>query len=115
MTTLAALPIGAARRTVYLGTPEVAVPPLRALVAAGVEVALVITRVDKRRGRGSEVSPSPVKRAALELGIAVSHQLEDALKVDADLGVVVAYGRIIPVAVLERLPMINAATAKSAR
>lgn len=107
MTTLAALPTGAARRIVYLGTPEVAVPPLRALVAAGVEVALVITRVDKRRGRGSEVSPSPVKRAALELGIAVSHQLEDALKVDADLGVVVAYGRIIPVAVLERLPMIN--------
>jgi methionyl-tRNA formyltransferase len=107
VTTLAALPTGAARRIVYLGTPEVAVPPLRALVAAGVEVALVITRVDKRRGRGSEVSPSPVKRAALELGIPVSHQLEDALKVDADLGVVVAYGRIIPVAVLERLPMIN--------
>lgn len=107
MTTLAALPTGAARRIVYLGTPDVAVPPLRALVAAGVEVALVITRVDKRRGRGSELSPSPVKRAALELGIPVSHQLEDALTVDADLGVVVAYGRIIPVAVLERLPMIN--------
>lgn len=107
MTTLAALPTGAARRIVYLGTPDVAVPPLRALVAAGVEVALVITRVDKRRGRGSELSPSPVKRAALELGIPVSHQLEDALTVDANLGVVVAYGRIIPVAVLEQLPMIN--------
>ncbi|MFZ9532927.1 MAG: hypothetical protein ACO29D_05590, partial [Ilumatobacteraceae bacterium] len=69
MTTLVALPTGAARRVVYLGTPEVAVPPLRALVNAGVEVALVITRVDKRRGRGSEVSPSAVKQAAQVLNI----------------------------------------------
>ncbi|MGA1358221.1 MAG: methionyl-tRNA formyltransferase, partial [Ilumatobacteraceae bacterium] len=107
MTTLAALPTGAARRIVYLGTPEVAVSPLRALVAAGVDVALVITRVDKRRGRGGELSPSPVKRAAMDLGIPVSHRLEDALTVGADLGVVVAYGRIIPAAVLERLAMIN--------
>ena len=107
MTTLAALPTGAARRVVYLGTPEVAVAPLRALVTAGVNVVLVITRVDKRRGRGSEVSLSPVKRAAHELGIPVSHQMEDCLTVGADLGVVVAYGRIIPVSILERLPMIN--------
>ena len=57
-------------KLVYLGTPEMAVPPLRALVAAGHEVVLVVTRVDKRRGRGSELSPSPVKAAALELGLA---------------------------------------------
>jgi methionyl-tRNA formyltransferase len=107
VTTLAALPVGAARRIVFLGTPEVAVAPLRALGAAGVDVALVVTRVDKRRGRGSELSPSPVKRAAMELGIPVSHQLDDVLTVGADLGVVVAYGRIIPAAVLARLPMIN--------
>ncbi|MEK0414820.1 MAG: methionyl-tRNA formyltransferase, partial [Actinomycetota bacterium] len=107
MSTLAPLPTGAARRIVYFGTPEVAVPPLRALVAAGVEVALVVTRVDKRRGRGSNLSPSPVKAAALELGLRVSHTMTDALTVGADLGVVVAYGRIIPVDVLTKLPMIN--------
>jgi len=101
------MPVGPARRIVYLGTPEVAVAPLRALVGAGVDVALVITRVDKRRGRGSGLSPSPVKAAALELGLPVSHELSDALTVGADLGVVVAYGRIIPMSVLSLLPMVN--------
>jgi methionyl-tRNA formyltransferase len=101
------MPAGGARRIVYLGTPEIAVPPLRALVAAGVEIALVITRVDKRRGRGSALSPSPVKQAALELGLRVSHDLGDTVTVGADLGVVVAYGRIIPMSVLSKLPMIN--------
>lgn len=101
------MPAGGARRIVYLGTPEIAVPPLRALIAAGVEIALVITRVDKRRGRGSALSPSPVKQAALELGLPVSHDLGDAVTVGADLGVVVAYGRIIPMSVLSKLPMIN--------
>ena len=107
MSALAPLPTGGARRIVYFGTPDVAVPPLRALVAAGIDVALVVTRVDKRRGRGSALSPSPVKTAALELGLQVSHNMTDALDVGADLGVVVAYGRIIPVDVLARLPMIN--------
>ena len=51
----------------YLGTPQIAVPPLRALVEAGFDVPLVVTGVDKRRGRGKELSPSPVKAAALEL------------------------------------------------
>lgn len=101
------MPVGGARRVVYLGTPEMAVAPLRALVNAGVEVVLVVTRVDKRRGRGSELSPSPVKAAALELGLRVSHELSDAVTVGADLGVVVAYGRIIPMSVLSQLPMVN--------
>ena len=43
-------------RLVYLGTPEMAVPPLRALVAAGHDVALVVTRADARRGRGGALS-----------------------------------------------------------
>lgn len=107
VTALAAMPTGAARRVVYLGTPEVAVPPLQALVAAGVEIALVVTRPDKRRGRGSGVSPSPVKIAAVELGLPVSHDLNDVLTVGADLGVVVAYGRIIPISVLAQVAMIN--------
>jgi len=107
VSTLAPLPTGGARRIVYFGTPDVAVPPLRALVAAGVEVALVVTRVDKRRGRGSTLSPSPVKAAALDLGLRVSHTMADALDVGADLGVVVAYGRIIPMELLSKLPMVN--------
>jgi methionyl-tRNA formyltransferase len=94
-------------RLVFLGTPEMAVPPLRALHAAGHDIALVVSRADKRRGRGSQVDPSPVKAAAIELGIPVTDQIDDALDVGADLGVVVAYGRIIKRPVLERLPMIN--------
>lgn len=95
------------RRVVYLGTPEVAVAPLRALVAAGVDVALVVTRPDTRRGRGASFSPSPVKAAALDLGLPVDHDLGRVCDVGADLGVVVAYGRLVPVAVLARLAMVN--------
>jgi methionyl-tRNA formyltransferase len=96
-----------ARRLVFLGTPEIAVPPLQALVAGGFDVALVITRVDKRRGRGSQLLPSPVKVAASELGIPVSHSVDDVLGVGADLGVVVAFGQLIKPHVLEKLPMVN--------
>ena len=94
-------------RLVFLGTPEAAVPPLRTLVAAGHEVALVVSRADKRRGRGSDLVPSPVKAAALELGLPVTDDLSAATGVGAELGVVVAYGRIVPVAVLDQLPMVN--------
>ncbi len=95
---------------VYLGTPAMSVPPLRALVAAGHDVDLVVTRADARRGRGREVSPSPVKTAASELGIPVSHVVDDALgaaAAGAQLGVVVAFGEIIKPHVLAALPMVN--------
>jgi methionyl-tRNA formyltransferase len=95
------------RRLVFLGTPEMAVPPLRALHGAGYEIPLVVTRPDKRRGRGGTLSPSPVKAAAAELGLPVTSTVEDALDVGADLGVVVAFGRIIRRPVLERLAMVN--------
>jgi len=95
------------RRLVYLGTPTAAVPPLVALHGAGFEIALVVSRADKRRGRGAALLPSPVKAAAIDLGLSVTDRLADALGVGADLGVVVAYGRIIPVDVLEALPMVN--------
>ena len=95
------------RRLVYLGTPEVAVPPLRALHEAGFDLALVVTRADKRRGRGGELVPSPVKAAALELGLPVSEQVDDVLAVGADLGVVVAFGRLIKPHVLDGLAMVN--------
>jgi methionyl-tRNA formyltransferase len=98
-------------KLVYLGTPDMAVPPLRALVGAGHEVVLVVTRPDKRRGRGSTVSPSPVKEAALELGLPVSHAVDDALTAvsdeGAELGVVVAFGQLVKPHVLAVLPMVN--------
>ncbi len=94
-------------RLVYLGTPEISVPPLRTLADAGFEIALVVTRVDKRRGRGSQLMPSPVKAAAIEMGLAVSHSVDDVLGVDAELGVVVAFGQLIKPHVLAAVPMIN--------
>jgi methionyl-tRNA formyltransferase len=95
------------QRLVYLGSPDAAVPPLRALVAAGFDVALVVSQPDRKRGRGSGLSPSPVKAAALELGIPVTDVVDDAVEVGADLGVVVAFGRLIKPHVLDRLPMVN--------
>jgi methionyl-tRNA formyltransferase len=83
------------------------VPPLRALVAAGFDVAMVITRIDKRRGRGSDLAPSPVKIAATELGLPVAHQVDDLLDASIDLGVVVAFGQIIRPHVLAQVPMVN--------
>jgi len=95
------------KRLVYLGTPEMAVPPLRALHDAGHDIALVVTQPDRRRGRGGATSPSPVKALALELGIPVSHVVDDVLGVAAELGVVVAFGKLIKPHVLDALPMIN--------
>lgn len=94
-------------RLVYLGTPAVAVPPLLALHKAGFEIPLVVSRPDKRRGRGSTKVASPVKAAAEDLGIPVSVVVEDAVDVKADLGVVVAFGRLIATPILEMLPMVN--------
>lgn len=104
---LAPVPEGRPGRLAFLGTPQLAVPPLRALVAAGFEVALVVTQPDRRRGRGSHLSPSPVKAAALELGLPVSHDVDAVLDASVDLGVVVAFGRLIKPHVLERVPMVN--------
>ena len=95
------------RSVVYFGSPLAAVPALVALVEAGFEVPLVITMPDRRRNRRAAPSPTPVKEAALKLGIAVSDQISDALTVNADCGVVVAYGKLIDTKVLSLLPMIN--------
>lgn len=95
------------RRLVFLGTPDFAVPPLRALVDAGFEIALVVSRADARRGRGGRVTPSPVKAAALDLGLPVSDRVDDVLAAEADLGVVVAFGRLIRANVLAELPLVN--------
>lgn len=94
-------------KLVFLGSPEAAVVPLQALHAAGHEIVLVVTGADKRRGRGRSLTPTPVKAAALELGLAVTDNLDDVMDTAADLGVVVAYGRIIRPEMLAHLRMIN--------
>lgn len=82
-------------------------PSLRAIVDAGHDVEIVITRPDRKRGRGGQLSPSPVKSCALELGLEVRHQLSDLDGRDIERGVVVAYGRLIPADVLSYVPMLN--------
>ncbi len=95
------------KKLVYFGTPVEAVRPLKALVEAGYEICLVITGKDKPRGRGQKFSYSPVKQAALDSGLKVSHCPEDAVLENADLGIVVAYGRLIKQEVLSALPLVN--------
>lgn len=98
-----------ARPLVFLGTPPAAAVVLEQLVNAGFNVVHVVTRHDAKRGRGSSMTPSPVKEVALRLGLTVSHDLE-WIKANASrnmLGIVVAYGRIIPLSVLIDTPMIN--------
>jgi methionyl-tRNA formyltransferase len=94
-------------RLAFLGTPEAAVPSLRALVEGGHEVSVVVTRPDRRRGRGGELSHSPVHRAAADLGLDVAHSLEALESSGAERAVVVAYGSLIPAGLLERVPMLN--------
>jgi methionyl-tRNA formyltransferase len=97
-------------RIVFLGSPADAQPPLRALHEAGHDIALVVTQPDRRRGRGGKVDPSPVKRLALELGLSVvtpekcKEALPDIAGSGATLGVVVAFGQLIPQSVLDALP-----------
>lgn len=93
---------------VYAGTPEFAVPALEAIVAAGHRVRAVYTQPDRPAGRGRAVAPPPVKRRALELGLAVRQPatLRDPETVAAlaalapDVVVVAAYGLLLPSDVL---------------
>jgi methionyl-tRNA formyltransferase len=98
-------------RLVFLGTPADATPALQALHREGHEIALVVTQPDKRRGRGSATQPSPVRRAAEELGLRVitpakgRDAIDDVRATGAELGVVVAFGQLLPPAMLEALPL----------
>jgi len=102
----------------FCGTPEFAVGTLEAVIAAGHDVALVVTQPDRAAGRGMEMQAPPVKRAATAHGIAVvqpekiknNAELREQLELARpDAIVVVAYGRIIPPWMLElpRLGCIN--------
>jgi methionyl-tRNA formyltransferase len=90
---------------VFAGTPRFAAPTLEKLVEAGFDVRLVVTQPDRPRGRGMELTPSPVKESAIKLGIPVSQP--DKIKHNAEFQaeltalqpeaiIVVGYGRIIP-------------------
>ena len=95
------------KRLAFVGTPELSVPFMTSLNASGYEIGVVVTGEDRRRGRGEEPSPSPVKRAAIEMGLPVIHEIEEIENFEIDLAVVVAYGSFIPIDLLERVPMIN--------
>ncbi len=95
-------------RLAFAGTPEFAVPHLAACRNPNVEIVAVYTQPDRPAGRGRQVTPSPVKRAALELGLVVEQpetlrdpQAQQRLRdLRLDLLVVVAYGLILPRKVL---------------
>jgi len=99
-------------RIVFLGSGAFAVPSLRALVEGGHEVAAVVTQPDREKGRGRVVQPPPVKPAAEALGLRVlqpprirAPEALDALReLKAELQVVVAYGQILPRAVIDAAP-----------
>jgi methionyl-tRNA formyltransferase len=98
-------------RLVFLGSPAAALPFLQALHDSGHDIALVVTQPDRRRGRGAGTEPSPVKRLATELGLSVVtpgrsiEALDDIAGSGAALGVVVAFGQLIPPAVLDAVPL----------
>ena len=95
------------KRLAFIGTPELSVPFMKTLCESGYEIGLVVTGEDRRRGRGEEPSPSPVKRVAIEMELPVTHKVEDVENFEIDLAVVVAYGSFIPIELLERVQMIN--------
>ena len=96
-------------RIVFMGTPDFAVPTLEALVHAAHDVVCVYTQPPRKAGRGKKLQPTPVHAAAERLGIEVRHpaslkpqEEKDAFAaLEADVGVVAAYGLILPQAVLD--------------
>jgi methionyl-tRNA formyltransferase len=96
-------------RLIFMGTPEFAVPTLLGLVAHGHEIAAVYTRVAKPAGRGMKLQPTPVEQEARRLGIPVltpstlktPEALDEFRSHRADAAVVVAYGMILPQAILD--------------
>lgn len=108
----------ASLRAVFFGTPEFAVPSLSAMLEAGVEVPLVVTQPDRPAGRRATPRPSPVALSAQSRGIAVARPerlrgnqeiLEKIRQIAPDAGVVVAYGMLLPNALLDvpRLSFVN--------
>src|SRR5260370_8601660 len=100
-------------RLIFMGTPDFAVPTLLELVAHGHEVVAVYTRAPKPAGRGMKLQPTPVEQEARRLGIPVltpstlktPEALETFRAHNSDAAVVVAYGMILPQAILDAPPL----------
>lgn len=97
-------------KVIFAGTPDFAAAALKAIAAAGFEIPLVLTQPDRPKGRGMQLTASPVKQAALELGLTVAQPEKlrnnaEALQMlkdtGADVMVVAAYGLILPQEVLD--------------
>ena len=97
-------------KVIFAGTPDFAAAALKAIAATGFEIPLVLTQPDRPKGRGMQLAPSPVKQAALELGLRVAQPeklrnnaeaLQMLKEVEADVMVVAAYGLILPQDVLD--------------
>ena len=97
-------------KVIFAGTPDFAAAALKAIAVAGFEIPLVLTQPDRPKGRGMQLAPSPVKQAALELGLRVAQPeklrnnaeaLQMLKEVEADVMVVAAYGLILPQDVLD--------------
>lgn len=99
-------------RVAFFGTPAFAVPTLDALLASSHEVVGVVTQPDRPRGRGQQVTDAPVKARAIAAGVPIlqptrlkSPEFLDAFRAwNADLGVVAAYGRLLPQVLLDIPP-----------
>ena len=105
-----------AMRVVFCGTPQFAVPSLRALLDHGFDVPLVVSQPDRPSGRGMHVAPTPVKQLALERGVEVvqpekiKNNLEFRKRLEhiaPEATIVVAYGRIIPQWMIDLPPLGN--------
>ncbi len=103
---------------IYMGTPDFAVPPLKALADAGYNVSLVVSQPDKAKGRGKKLQNTPVKEAALSEGLNISQPekiksneefLEKLRSISPDIIIVAAYGKILPKELLDipRLGCVN--------
>jgi methionyl-tRNA formyltransferase len=98
------------KNIVFMGTPDFAVEPLEALAFSDYNIVLVVTQPDRPRGRGQKSTPSPVKIAAKKLGVPVAQPeklrgndefIEKLKKLNLDLIVVAAYGKILTKEILE--------------
>ena len=103
------------KKIVFMGTPDIAVPSLKALVENGFDIPLVITQPDKPKGRGQAVQFPPVKEYALTAGLEVyqpekiknnTEVMEKLKSISPDFFAVVAYGKILPQVVLD-IPKTN--------
>ncbi len=95
----------------FFGTPASVVPVLRAVHDAGHDVAVVVTQPERRRGRGGGSQPSPVQRAADELGLPVrtparAREVTDELRsTGVEAGVVAAFGQLLPPPLIDAVPL----------